>query len=164
MYVGRAGNVTHSVRDLLSDHIVRVDIAADYLHVNGRGQTEIQNLAHDIRWLEKELNSGKSKRQILAQLLYIIRSRMMVLLIQRNKNLGIGCAYRSTGAVRRVDRAERQADVVENRDQFVFGNLIPQKLLNFIAEPRRFLDSRSGTAAHVQAKDTCVHCGKEVLA
>ena len=63
--VGRAGNVPHAVRDTLRNGVVALHVGADDLHVDGSGQSEIQDLGDDIRRLEEEFDAGKALRQIV---------------------------------------------------------------------------------------------------
>ena len=46
-------------RDLLRDLVIGGGVAADHLHVDRRGQAEIQNLVGDIGRLEEEHHVGK---------------------------------------------------------------------------------------------------------
>src|SRR5690242_17049124 len=110
MNIRSAGNMAHAIRDLLRNPVVRVKVTANNLNVDGGGQAKVQDLTHDIRRLEEELRSRKIERQIFAQLLYVSCSRVMMLLIERDEYLGIGCADGSTRAVCRINRAERQPD------------------------------------------------------
>ena len=54
---------TDLVGHLLCELIVPVQIAADKLHVNRRGNAEIQNLADDVCRLEEELRARKFRRR-----------------------------------------------------------------------------------------------------
>ena len=65
--IGGAGNVPHPVGDLLRDVVVALLVGADHLHVDRRGQSEVQNLGDDVGRLEEELHAGEALRQHLAQ-------------------------------------------------------------------------------------------------
>ena len=84
MHIGRPGNVPHLVGDLLRDHIVARHVHSDDLYIDRRGQSEIQNLGHDIGGLKKEFHSRKASRQYFAQTPRKLRRRYMVLWIERN--------------------------------------------------------------------------------
>ena len=68
--VHRAGNVRQARGDLAGQRVVggRVGERADHLHVDGRGQSEIEDLAHDIGRLEEEGEVGKLAVQAQAQI------------------------------------------------------------------------------------------------
>ena len=104
----------HAVCDLLGNCVIGVQITAHNLDVNGGGQAEIQDLADDIGRLEKKLGSRKVERKIFAQLLNVVYGGMMMLLIQRDEDLGVRCANGSAGAIGGVNRTERQTDIIEN--------------------------------------------------
>src|SRR5215469_5972979 len=89
---------------------------------------------------------------------------MMMFLIQGDQNFCIGCPDGSGGAVSIVDRAVRQAEIIQNGDQFVLRNLFPNGLLYLIAQPGSFLDSQAGASAHVHAEQAGIHFRKKVLA
>ena len=66
MHVGCAGNLAHAARDLLGDVVILSERSQrpDNLHVDRRGQSEVQNLADDIGGLEKERQLGKLAAQL----------------------------------------------------------------------------------------------------
>src|SRR5258708_2345107 len=88
-------------------------VAADDLNVDRRGKTEIQGLGDDIGRLKEEPGGREQFWQLPAKLLDVPRSRM-VFRVQRYQDLGIRIANRFTIAIRQIDSAGRQSDVVEN--------------------------------------------------
>src|SRR5208283_1344322 len=62
------------------------------------------------------------------------------------------------------DTGVRQADIVQNRDQLVFGYLLVQILLDLVTQARCLLDPQPGARPYVQPHQTGVDGGKEVLA
>ena len=60
MDIDGAGYVAHLVGDLLRDVVAALLVDADHLHVDRRGQPEVQNLGDDIGRLEEELQPGNA--------------------------------------------------------------------------------------------------------
>src|SRR5258708_2589005 len=164
MDVGRSGNAAQPVRNPLGDLIILRLAPADDLDVDGGRQTEVQNLADDVRGLEEELHAREPGGQFFAQLFDVFGGGPMFFLVQRNQNFRVRGADTACRAVGVVDRAVGQADVVENRDQFFRRNLLPDRILHFITEPGRFFDSQPRASAHMHAKGAGIDFGKEVLA
>src|SRR6185437_6909077 len=120
-------------------------------------------LADDVRRLKEEFRSRKIKWKVFTQFLYVLFRWPMMLLVERDQDFGVGCTDSSARAVGGVDRAERNPDVVENRDQLVFRNLLAQNFFHLVAQPCGLLYARAGAGAHVKAKDSSIDAGKEVL-
>ena len=49
MQVGQSGDLMQLGHDLLGDIVIGLKVASLDLYVNRRGQTEIEDLGHDIR-------------------------------------------------------------------------------------------------------------------
>ncbi len=60
--ISRPRDLSHAVRDLLGDEVVGLHVGADDLDVDGRRQTEVQDLGDDVGRLEEELHSGEAAR------------------------------------------------------------------------------------------------------
>src|SRR5437879_3677671 len=163
MYVGSPGNMPHPSGDLLSDRIIRLLIIADDLHVDGRRNTEVQDLCDDVSGLEKELHTRETPRQEFPQMPRQVGCWLMLLGIQCNQNLSIARADRPVGTIRLVDAGIRQPNVVENGLQLSLRNFCAQRVLDLIAQTSCLLDPQSGTSANVQPQQPCIHLGKEVL-
>ncbi len=133
VHVSGAGNAPQPVGNLLRDLVVGRHVGADELNVDGRRQAEVQDLGDDVGRLEEELHARELPRQLLAQLADVVRRRMMVLLIQAHQNFCVAGADHAGVAVGKIDAGVGQPDVVEDGDQLVFGDLLPQILLDFIA-------------------------------
>ncbi len=158
------GTCSHPIGNLLRDLVVGRHVGADQLNIDGRGQAEVQNLGNDVGRLEEEFHAGKLPRQTFAQPANVVRRGMMMLLVQAHQNLRVAGANDAGVAVRKIDTGIRQPDVVENRDQLVFRNLLPQVLFDFVAQPRRLLHAQAGTAANVKPHLAGIDAGEEILA
>src|SRR6476619_3279830 len=88
--VNRARNLLHPPLDLTRDCIVRLVGKTGDLNVDWRRQTEIQNLADDIRRLEVETQLREALREFPTQRLHVIRSRPVMVGLERNENLAVG--------------------------------------------------------------------------
>src|SRR5579872_294002 len=89
MHVGRSRNMPYPARNSLCDFVVSLQVSSYHLHINGRWNSEIQNLRNDVGGLEKELHSRKMLRQEFAKLPRQIRCRRMFFRVQRDQNLRI---------------------------------------------------------------------------
>ena len=164
VHVGSARNTPQPIGNLLRDGVVGCHVGANQLNVDGRGQAEVQDLGDDVGRLEEKLHTGKLPRQTLAQLADVVRCGMMVLLIQAHQDFRVAGADHAGIAVGKIDAGVRQPDVVEDRDQFVFRDLLPQILLDFIAKPCGFFHPQSGAAANVEPHLPGIDAGEEILA
>src|SRR5262249_25888714 len=98
MHIYGAGHVAQTVGDALRQEIV-LRVLADDLNVDRGGQAEVENLADDVRRLEEELHAREQRRQLLAQLLYVLLGGAMLFLVERNQDLRVRRADGPTGAV-----------------------------------------------------------------
>ena len=162
--VGGAGNLSHPVGDLLGDEVIALHVGADDLDVDGRRQAEVQDLGDDVGRLEEELHSREVPGQFLAQLADVLRRGMMVLFIQSHQDLGVAAADHAGIAVGQIDTRIRQADVVKDGHQLVFGDLLAQILLHFIGKTGCFFDAQSGARPHVKPHQASINRREEVLA
>ena len=111
----------------------------------GEGSPKLKNLGDDVRRQKIEDRSGKFARELLAELTYVIVGGMMFR-FQRNQNVGVGGPDLSRIAVRQIDLAIGQADIVENRVELRRG--ISRRMIASItiAQTGRFLDAGAGLA------------------
>src|SRR4029077_9198303 len=142
----------HFIGDLLRDLIAVGHVRSDDLYIDGRGQTEIQNLRDNIGRLEEEFHARKAAWQYFAQMTDVVGGGMVMLGIKRDQNLGIAGTDRSIGAIGLIDAGVWQADVIENRLEFTIRNLLVQRCLDLVNEPRRLLHAQAGTGAYVQTQ------------
>ncbi len=113
---------------------------------------------------KKNSTPGNCARQIFAQPADVIRRRMMMLLIQAHQNFSVAGADHAGVAVGQVDAGVGQPDVVEDRVQFVFGDLLPQIGFDLVAQARGFFHSQSGTRPHVKTHQAGIDAREEILA
>ena len=66
-----------SLQHVVGVATVSFEIVAGHLNVNGRGQAEVQDLAHDVGGQERKSHSRKLVRQTEAQVVNIFVGRAM---------------------------------------------------------------------------------------
>ena len=93
------------------------------LHIDRRGQTEVQNLRHDIGRQEIERRAGKLLAADPAQRAHVIRLSADDFQLQCHQNVRIRRADLARIAVREIHLAIRQTDVVQNVVQLTWRNL-----------------------------------------
>jgi hypothetical protein len=103
--IHRAGDFADFCRHLLRDGEIALHVVTYELDVNRGGETEIQDLAHDVGRLEKEFDAGEFARQFRAQLRDEVGGRVVVLGIEGHKNFSVRRPDRGVVAVGRVDAA-----------------------------------------------------------
>src|SRR6266550_8373918 len=108
VHVGHAGNPIDLFRDAPSESVVGRAILSDKLDVDGRRQTEIENLADDIRGLEKKREIGILLWKLAAQLPDVVEGGSSPLRFERNQNLAIRGPDRRRIAERQINAAQRQ--------------------------------------------------------
>ena len=89
--------------------------------------------------------------QVEAQLPHIICGGLMVLL-QRDKNVGIGRSSRAGVVVAQINSGVRNADIVDDALKFLRRDPLSDDGFYLIDQLGRFFDARSGKRAHVQFK------------
>ena len=164
MHVGGAVHVTQAIGDLLRNDVVALHVLTGDLDVDRRRQSEVQNLGHDVGRLKEELHAGELSRQLLAQFPDVALGRVMMFGVQAHQDLGIAGSHHAGVAVRQIDSRIRQPDIVQDGDQLVLGNLLPQIGFHLIGQPRRFFHPQAGASTHVQAHRASVNVREEVFA
>ena len=79
-------------------------------------------------------------------------------------NVGIRCPDRGRIAVREIDAAIGQTNVVDDALDFARRNLPSNRLLDQIAKIGRLFNAHSGRSTHMKLESAAVHAGEEVLA
>ncbi len=122
--VHRARNFRNPLRDLFRDQIIlcRVRVGADHLNINRSGQSEIQDLTHNVGGLEKECQRRIFAAELLPHFTNVIPRGAMFSRPQRNQNLTIERSDNAAVAGGDVQPAIRETNVVENVRQFLFRN------------------------------------------
>ncbi len=82
---------------------------------------------------------------------------------QRDQNFSVGGANYTAIRIDKVCGGIREADVVENIGQVLFGNLAANGLFYLVAERCGLFDARTDGGAHVQADLSGIHGGKQVI-
>ena len=88
------GNRLHCFNRLLRELVV-VRTAARHLQINGRGQTEVQNLVGDVGRREEEGGRGKIRVQIGAQFAHVKSACSRLAGLQRDQDVAVGIGRRS---------------------------------------------------------------------
>ena len=89
VHVGGARNAADAAGDLAGDFEILILVAQrpGDLHVDGRGQTEVQNLPDDVGGLEEKRQVGIELRQAAAQLAHVFPGGAMLARLERNQHL-----------------------------------------------------------------------------
>src|SRR5690349_961908 len=88
----------------------------------------------------------------------------MMLGLQRNQDLRIGSADCSAIAVRKIDSAGRQANIVEDAGEFRRWYLLANDAFNLVVEASGIFDSSAGLCSRVEPNLAGVDRREEVLA
>ena len=149
---------------LARDLVIGRDVAAHHLHVDGRGQPEVENLVGDVGGLEEEGDIRKLSVEPFAQPVGILRRGAVVFRLERNQDVAVAHAQRGIVAVSQVESAVGEPDVVDDGIHFAGGMVLrisrsirtKSSLTLFQARPRR--------GARVQPHLPGIHRGEEVAA
>src|SRR5262249_35204213 len=161
--IREAGHLAQLVQDLVGNRPVALDVVSLDLHVNGGGETEVQDLGDDVRGHEIKGDAGELLGQTPAKSAHVIGGGAMAFL-QGGEDVGGGGAGGGGAAVHVVDGAVRQADVVDDVVQLVGGDLPPDGPLHQIRKAGRLLDAGARLGAEVEDELSVVAGGEEVLA
>src|SRR6185369_9882910 len=82
--------------------------------------------------------------------------------LQREQDLAVERAERSGVAVRQIDPAVRNAQVVEDRLELVLWDQLADRRLDVVGDARRLLDPRAGRRAQVEPDLAGVDAREEV--
>src|SRR5882724_196908 len=164
MHVHGTGNVAELVGEPFADQIISALVHAGHLHINGCGSSEIQNLRDNVRRLEEELHAREALGEFLAQVVDVHAGRLAADFFQLNQDFRIGAPDRARVAVGKIYAAVGQADVVEDRSQFVFWNGFADHGIDLVGETCGFFDTETRTGPHMQTDLTGVDFGKEIAA
>ena len=146
--IDRAGDASKLLRQRSGDLVIGRQVAAENLNIERRRQSEVNRLRYDVRRQEIELSAREFLVQIEPQLPHVICGRLMVLL-QCDKNVGIG---RSSGAgvvVAQINSGVRNADIVDDALKFLRRDPLSDDGFYLIDQLGRFFDARSGKCTHV---------------
>lgn len=122
--IHRAGDPPDAVGEDAGQLLVGRHVGARELHVDGRRQPEVEDLADDVRRLEGELHAGEALGQFFAQAAHVFRAGLALAFAQRDQDLAVERADGAGVAVRQVDAGVGHAQVVEERGQLVAGMMV----------------------------------------
>src|SRR5260370_8856264 len=157
--VRRPRHLPHLLQQGIRIGSVALQIGADDLNINRRGQTEIQNLADHIGRQESKGHAWKLFSQADPKIVDIA-GRLMVVLGEAYQDVGIGSADRRRIAVGEVNPAVGQSDIVDDAGNLAGWKLLFDESFNHIAETRRLLNACSLMSAKVERERPTVH-GRE---
>src|SRR5467141_5135997 len=164
MHIHGTRNVAELVGEPFADQIVSALVHAGHLHINGCGSSEIQNLRDDIGRLEEKLHAGETLWEFLAQVVNVHAGWLAADFFQLNQDFRIGAPDRARVAVGKIYAAVGQADVVEDRGQFVFRNGFADNAIDLVGEARRFFNTQTRASSHMQTDLAGIDFGKEIAA
>jgi len=107
MDVGRSADLRHPGLDLLGQGKVFGAGSGD-LDIDGRGQAEVQNLAHDIRSRKRELHVRKIALKPFPEHAHIVRRGTVMLRVERHEDFAVGGTDGGIVAEGEIDAAGRQ--------------------------------------------------------
>ena len=148
----------------LSSHVEVPGVVTGHLNVDRRRQPEVQDLRHNVRWLEIKQQRRKRTRQPLPQLRNIFRSRAVFAFFESDQNLAIEGADGGAIAEGKIERFGRAPDIVEDEFNFVRWDHAPEFLFNAAENELRTFQARSRGRPDMQSKLACIHARKEVAA
>src|SRR5580704_1950618 len=161
MHVRGAGDLSNARLQLPGDLVIRLCIAAGYLHIDWRRQTEIQNLISNVGGFKEEHYFRKFFVQTLAESLGIDFTGL-VLGCERNQNVAVARSDGSIVAESQVETAVGQSDIVQNGIQFLAWYNASDLPLDVGKDHFGFLDPGSSRRARMQADLTGIDGGKEI--
>ena len=151
------------VGEPFADQIISTLVYAGHFHINGRGGSEIKNLRDDIGRLEEKLHARETLRELLTQVVDVHAGRLAAHFLQLNQDFRVGTSDGAGVAVGEVDAAVGQADVVENRRQFVLRNGL-RGLHHDWSARRRAFNAQTGASTHVQTDLAGIDIGEKIAA
>ena len=149
-------------QQLVRELAIPVQIRSLDLDIDGRRRAEVQNLRDHVGGKKGEGRSRKLRSQSGAQGARGLGNRPM-LFLQRHENIRVAGADQPGPAVDEVDRAVRQADVVENALHLCVRYHLTNGCLHQIAEPRGLFDPRARFGPQMEKQLAAIDGRKEVL-
>ena len=160
--IGGAWDATDLLHQLLGQRAVLVHLQAGQLHIDLRGQAEVQNLAHHVGWQVVELGAGKLHGQLVAQRARVLRGGPM-LVSQRDQDVGVSGAHRGRVRIGEIQARVRDANIVDDGSQLGWGDFLADHVLDLVAQTRRIFNAGSGLRAHMKLELAAIHRREEVL-
>ena len=158
--IGRAGDGREVAFEAQRERERVLVFAGLDLHVDGRGEAEVQHLADDVRLLEVERRSGEVVAHPAANAVHHGQD-VAVLRLQTDRHFGV-----RFGRVLGVHEAQvvedGHPDVVVDDFDLVVADRPPHVLLDGIDDALGLLDARPGRRAKVEPEEAGVDGGEEV--
>ena len=161
MHVGRSADLRHPGLDLLGQGKV-FGVGSGDLDIDGRGQAEVQNLAHDIRSRKGELHVRKIVLEPLPEHAHIVRRGTVMLRVERHEDFTVGGTDGGIVAEGEIDAAGGQADVREDGAHLVRRHHLANDLGDCIEARLGHLEPGAFRRPAMQAELARIHRGKEI--
>src|ERR1700722_4670721 len=162
-YVHRPGNLAKFVHQTRSHFPVFDLIAANYLDVKRRGQTEIDRLAHNVRRQKIKCRPGKIVVQAEPQAPHIL-GRGPMSLIQRDQDVRVIRPGDAAVTVAKVNPRIRQTNVIKDAVEFFRGDLTANVGFDLINLLGGLLDAGTAPSPRVQTERSRVNRREKILA
>ena len=161
MCIDQARHLRHALLNLTRQRPIPVPVASLDLHVDLRGDAEIQDLGDHIGGLEIEQYVGKGLGEREAQLLDVVRRRRMALL-QGDQDLAVVDADGRSIGEGEVIGALRQPDIVQDEIQVALGHDLPDLVLDRLEDLLGMLDARARRRTDMELDEPGVDLGEEI--
>src|SRR5271167_3022134 len=155
-------NLLNPLQQFIRVRPVGLQIVTYNLHINGSGKAEVQNLADDVGRQKREGRPGKLLGKLQAEIVHVVGCRP-VILGQADENVRICRSNGSGVAIRKIDAAIGQTDVVDDAVDFLRRDLLADRSLNQISQSGCLLNTSSRTRAQMQFELTCIDRGEKIL-
>src|SRR6266403_1710962 len=163
MQIDRARHTVQFLQQVVREGAVAIHVESDDLHIDRRGQTEVQYLGDHVRRQERECRRRIAGRKFGAQLADEVRRGLMVL-VEIDEYVGIPRTDRRGSAVRQIDAAVGKSQIVVDAGNLTSWNHLADGCLDCIAKRRGLLYTGAGARTQVQLDLAGVDGRKEVLA
>ena len=156
------GNISDFVQHFFRNRAVAIQIWSHDLDVDGRGQAEVQNLRNDIdgEYVERDARIIMCQH---ASEFFNILVRWPVFFRELDLDVGIGGADRRGGRVGKIQARVGQADVIDDGDDLIGGNVLADGAVDVIAKRGSLFDARTGAGPDVDLELPGIYGGEEVL-
>jgi hypothetical protein len=162
MDVDSAGHDSHCALDLLGKTISGDRIAGHDLHINGRGDAEIQDLIRHVGGLKEKDFVREALPESTPQHALDLHRGTVAFLIEGDQDFAVGRADGCIIAPCQGERRRRQADVIRNPGDLAWLERLAYGGLDRAENPLGFLDARAFRGAHMEAKLARIDVREEV--
>ncbi len=163
MQIDRAGHPVQFLQQIIREYAVGRHIESDDLHIDGRGQAEVQYLGNHVSRQERERRRRIGCPEPGAQHAYEVRGGLMAL-VEIHEYIGIARTHRRRGAVRQIDAAVGKSQIVDDVRNLILRDHFADRCLDRVAERGGFLDAGAGARAQMQLDLAAVDGREKILA